>query len=572
MIQQWLSTILMGCFILLLPIVGCYVPGFFSQEIIYTFTTIWIAVAVSVLLLFNKTNEWYINSLDIAIGVFVIYAMGNLFMNPDFMDKATSYKWMAIVLGYIWVRNLQQKEIVFYALILSGVEESIIGILQYANWVESQHSFFDITGHLGNPGPLGGYIAVCFILSTYMLKEVVLPKRDSLLITLVGISTFILLIGLILSDSRSAWMGTVIAFLAFMPHMRRKIVSTKKAKLYLVLLLFIVGIVLYFYRPLSAHARMLIWRVSTEMVADAPLVGHGWGSFQKQYMLYQAEHFKQNYLEEKTLLASNVSYTYNEGLHLAIEMGLIGLVLAIFIIVCAVRMKSTSPYKQMIMGAIIVWIIFATFSYPSNIFPLLMAFSLLSGCLESKKAWFVVKNNHAKVLFMVLLAIIGFQSFQKGIFYQQASQQFTGIFRGKSLIAKEFAQTHYDELKNNTTFNLTYIRSLLKKSSDLKDEYIGKSVLPNTETYNLLGDFYYRIGNYNQAEKTYLLASYMVPNQMKANYTLWRMYNEMGEKKKAIDMAHKILSQPVKVVNSFTINAKTEIKEYLLKENNSFGF
>lgn len=74
---------------------------------------------------------------------------------------------------------------------------------------------------------------------------------------------------------------------------------------------------------------------------------------------------------------------------------------------------------------------------------------------------------------------------------------------------------------------------------------------------------YHRTGKYQKAERAYLLASDMVPNRMMANYKLWRMYLGLGNEKKSIEIAKRILSQPVKVINSFTINARTEIKTFL---------
>ena len=41
------------------------------------------------------------------------------------------------------------------------------------------------------------------------------------------------------------------------------------------------------------------------------------------------------------------------------------------------------------------------------------------------------------------------------------------------------------------------------------------------------------------------------------------MYLETGNDKRAVEIAKIIVSQPVKVVNSFTINAQTEVRDFL---------
>lgn len=60
----------------------------------------------------------------------------------------------------------------------------------------------------------------------------------------------------------------------------------------------------------------------------------------------------------------------------------------------------------------------------------------------------------------------------------------------------------------------------------------------------------------------------MVPTRLMPNYKLWRLYEERGDSMEALLMAKTILSQPVKVTNSFTINAKREAEEFIfLREN-----
>ena len=39
---------------------------------------------------------------------------------------------------------------------------------------------------------------------------------------------------------------------------------------------------IYYYKKDSADGRLLIWRVSIDMIADAPLVGHGIGTFENK--------------------------------------------------------------------------------------------------------------------------------------------------------------------------------------------------------------------------------------------------------------------------------------------------
>ena len=84
---------------------------------------------------------------------------------------------------------------------------------------------------------------------------------------------------------------------------------------------------LYFYRSGSADARLLIWRVSLDMIADRPLTGFGPGNFPRYYMLYQADWFRAHPDSEFAAVADNAVYSFNEYIKLAVEEGLPGLLL-----------------------------------------------------------------------------------------------------------------------------------------------------------------------------------------------------------------------------------------------------
>jgi Lipid A core - O-antigen ligase and related enzymes len=67
------------------------------------------------------------------------------------------------------------------------------------------------------------------------------------------------------------------------------------------------------------------------MITDKPLFGHGIGGFQREYMLYQAEYFKNHPDSNYAMLADIVKHPFNEFL-LLVEQGLVGgLLVGLFI-------------------------------------------------------------------------------------------------------------------------------------------------------------------------------------------------------------------------------------------------
>jgi tetratricopeptide (TPR) repeat protein len=93
-----------------------------------------------------------------------------------------------------------------------------------------------------------------------------------------------------------------------------------------------------------------------------------------------------------------------------------------------------------------------------------------------------------------------------------------------------------------------------------------KNIFPSSETYCRLGEACECDGQYECAEQLYQKAADMVPNRISPNYHLWQLYVKQGDCTQAHAMAQKILSQPVKVENTFTLRVKGQIKRYLLSQ------
>lgn len=565
------SQIFIILFILLLPIVYASSDKLFHWE-----TTISYTLALLCLVLLTKTisskrkQTISITILDIAITLYFLYNLILIYAtDSSYIGNSDICKWGTTIGVYILICRLQNKKVVFYALVFSGTEEAMTAIGQKLSLLDSGHTQFEVTGHLGNPGPLGGYLAVCLIIASYLLWERYLNKKWWSISGLT-IAVTLMTIGLILADSRAAIMGLVAGctlLLSSHYSLFRKYKKTILITSTSFLLLF--GALLYLYRPQSGNARLLIWKVSSEMLTDRPWSGHGVGSFPRQYMFYQAHHFENNNHTEEMMVADNAAYPYNELLHLAIETGIPGLLFALFVI-AGVYMKSDSqhPPQPIARAGITSWLLFSMFSYPTDIFPVLLLFPLLSGCLHCRSILSCKTNRLSVISLSAMYLTIGIWAYTQGHLYQKASYELSFLSKENNTKALEFANTYHSQLKSNIKFNMLYAGWLAKHSC--KPEDIPKiiEIIPGTETYCWLGDYYRRIGMNEQAEEAYRIASFMVPTRLRPQYKLWRLYLEKGDTVKAVWTARQALHQPLKVENSFTINAKSELNDYLLKTRN----
>ena len=124
-------------------------------------------------------------------------------------------------------------------------------------------------------------------------------------------------------------------------------------------------------------------------------------------MFYQADYFRNHPQSDFLNVADNVTYPYNELLHIAVETGMCGLVLFLLVAVSPFVFSDERTLKAVLAA----WLIFAMFSYPVNVVPLMMNFALFTGLCRGKTVSVLGVNRIfcgiAVVPLMGLLAVCG---------------------------------------------------------------------------------------------------------------------------------------------------------------------
>ena len=89
---------------------------------------------------------------------------------------------------------------------------------------------------------------------------------------------------------------------------------------------------------------------------------------------------------------------------------------------------------------------------------------------------------------------------------------------------------------------------------------------PNIVVYTALGDSYKQLGEAKHAEQAYLHAWYMNPSRFYPKYLLAKMYNEFGQREKAILTANELLQMQIKVpstaVDEIIVEMRNIITQY----------
>jgi hypothetical protein len=442
------------------------------------------------------------------------------------------------------------------------------------------------------------------------------PKSSNILNGIALIAIIAIVLVLPASRSRAAWLGALAGCsFVFQTIIRQKTHQTSEASniqtyffkpfKQLNLLqkrgLLVVGILIsvlalvgiYKFKQGSADGRLLIWKVSAEMIKDKPIFGHGADKFAADYMNYQAAYFKPNPDLPEAMQADNVTYAYNELLKLTVEKGLIGLLVALGVIgglFFGETKKSERGRRQKLSlhlinpivlaarGGLLSVIVFALFSYPSDILPIKILFVLFAAIVATHQApikLFQLPTQRAafagKVVLYSTLAVVIITVYPASRYLTRQYQAYKSWKDASDIYNLEAYPECLDDfelayplLKTNGVFLVQYGKALEiteKYESSVAILNQAKGYLNNTILYTCLGNNYKALGRNSEAEQAYLHAWHMAPARFYPLYLLAKLYDETGQHEKATAMAKEVMEKEVKVEST----AIKEIQEEMRK-------
>ena len=373
---------------------------------------------------------------------------------------------------------------------------------------------------------------------------------------------------------------------------------------------------LYHFKKDSADGRMLIWKVGREMIKDKPVWGHGADKFAAYYMNYQADYFKSKPDAPEAMVADNVSYAYNEFLKLTIEYGIAGLLLVIAVfyslffgkiqtdknqgtdsmsplgdlgmeIATTNQSASINPTLLAARGGLVSIIIFSMFSYPSDILPIKMLLVLFVAIIANQqkgirfrkaKAAIRTKQNRGvaekfiRYAMLLIILVLVYPAFKYiGLQYRayQSWKDASDIYNiGAYPECLEDFELAYPQLKHNGSFLVQYGKAM--EMAEKPDSSIvllnrSKEYLNNTILYTTLGNNYKKLGKTQEAEQAYLHAWHMIPSRFYPKYLLDKLYDESGQKDKAVSVANELLKKEIKIESTAIEEIKAEMQKIINK-------
>ncbi len=553
-------TLVLGSILVFLPVISDVFPNLDGAVPVFLNTLICSLVLIS-WIFYNKFKNTTINIVDIFFSMYICYGILRIGTSKETIDPIIICEWTGLSIIYIIVRLLDQKffNILYLSLLAGGTLQAIIGILQFLNIIESNNLVFKTTGSFSNPGHLGGFLALSLIISLSFWKEQKYTLKNKNIIY--PCILVIQVLSLILSDSRAAWLAVIVSL--FFLYYFRVFSRNYFFKLIPFVLIVILLASLYCYKKESADVRILTWNSSLLMISDAPIFGHGIGSFASNYMPYQAQFLDEHSTGKYPLIADNNILAFNEFIHLACEQGLIGMIIFFGLLASAFTTKNKSTHLQIARSSLICLCVFASFSYPSSIFPLKVCFPLFIGILAKYRVSLTKFILSKAILFIITSVIIGGIIFNVQIYF---------IYREAYISLLNTGQLHNDlsDYSNIMMHNKNYLYLLseryLKHNQMDKSLHTKKLLLNIAPTSSLLCDvgmIYLHKNELDSANNCFLFARRMTPNHITPVYGLWLTSKAKGDREQCLLLSQRIISLPVRVVNNVVLKARKDARDYI---------
>lgn len=313
------------------------------------------------------------------------------------------------------------------------------------------------------------------------------------------------------------------------------------------------------------------------MIADNPLFGHGVGGFQREYMLYQAEYFRNHPDSSYAMLADIVKHPFNEYLFLLVEHGLVGgLFVGIFVytLICQYQKNKNSDrfYALLCLTGVAV---FAFFSYPLG-YPfirLIVVFCAVLIMQSETKRWIIQERVFSFIKPVVLAVSFAWLALTCKMFYDEYSWNAIAqrSLAGETKVVMPDYARLYKTMNRNGLFLYNYAAELnfIDRNKESNRLFKESSYFMNDIDLQLqMADNYQKIKQYKEAEECLILASEMIPNRFIPLYKLVQLYQLQGRVADAKSLAVEIINKPVKILSSHVVEIKNEMKKMM----NSYSF
>jgi O-antigen polymerase len=549
----------------------------------------------------NKKTELHLTYLDVWVSLFYLYSIIRLVFTPNEVLLNPNVLNHTLLFVLYWIVKTAIKAYTdnelknHFTYLISGLNillilYSIYGLFEYFSIIKPSNSDFKIGGAFGNPGPYANFLAalVPFSLVAVFNKELFSKNNGYLSI----VALLLTIAVLPFTMSRTAWISFVVVsiILSFILLQNKPFFKDILSKTYIktggliLLVVIIVGIAysLFDIKKESASGRLFIWKITQQSISDNPIVGNGYDSFSYSYNANQAAHFEKSSTkyEEEGLLADNSTFAFNEFLQITTELGILGLILFLLLIVTALKSKLVlaNIYRSILFLSaklvVVSIIICSLFSYPLHVLPILTLFYLVLAIISGNtgsinKFQLNINPNFCRVCGYLLLVVFTLMYFLI-INRYWSEKEWKALMNTKKNMPTASLQKRYEALVPVMEYNKYFMFNYGAEMIAAKQYAIGTGIMEKTlsrindsNIYIYLGLSYYAKSQLDKAEICFKKASNIVPSKLYPLYNLVKIYHKTNRVTDALALAKDIIDRGEKVETPIGNGILIEMNEYI---------
>ena len=481
-----------------------------------------------------------------------------------------SISYFALYAVFRVIKGLRLANYMTFAVMLCGIYQSCLVLGQLLGYEASNHLRFVVTGSFFNPGPCGIFLAGVFVLAVAMMKKGYRKVGFNLMFVryVTACVTFgVTLVALVPTMSRAGWIGALVGVMLLY---RREIVAWGNTRRRWVIGGGIVGMIVvlmlfYLLKKDSANGRLFIWQNTVSAYWKTPLFGVGIDGFERAFAEAQHDYFeKEKVLEQDNRhveMAGVVESAFNEPLALFLLLGAVGGVLAAMVLFF--KLQRLTAYSCVAVALLVASFFSYTFYIPS----IAIVFLFAVAQLPDRR---VRGGRYVNVLMFGIMGIVvlffDFREFGHREAYRKwKNNAVYYTWEDYQSVVEEYGKL-YPVLKNDFKFLFEYGHSLHKVGRYEESNIMLKRGIRHSADpmfWNIAGNNYLALKQYDQGMTAYLRAYYTCPNRVYPLYLLTKLEAERGDTTMMNYYGRILLGKRPKVPSLAVDEMKFEIRKML---------
>lgn len=481
-----------------------------------------------------------------------------------------SISYFALYAVFRVIKGLRLANYMTFAVMLCGIYQSCLVLGQLLGYEASNHLRFVVTGSFFNPGPCGIFLAGVFVLAVAMMKKGYRKVGFNLMFVryVTACVTFgVTLVALVPTMSRAGWIGALVGVMLLY---RREIVAWGNTRRRWVIGGGIVGMIVvlmlfYLLKKDSANGRLFIWQNTVSAYWKTPLFGVGIDGFERAFAEAQHDYFeKEKVLEQDNRhveMAGVVESAFNEPLALFLLLGAVGGVLTAMVLFF--KLQRLTAYSCVAVALLVASFFSYTFYIPS----IAIVFLFAVAQLPDRR---VRGGRYVNVLMFGIMGIVvlffDFREFGRREAYRKwKNNAVYYTWEDYQSVVEEYGKL-YPVLKNDFKFLFEYGHSLHKVGRYEESNIMLKRGIRHSADpmfWNIAGNNYLALKQYDQVMTAYLRAYYTCPNRVYPLYLLTKLEAERGDTTMMNYYGRILLGKRPKVPSLAVDEMKFEIRKML---------